>query len=457
MTVPIEAMYTKNRFPSGPSLFFLMLYTPLGIILFLLRIFISLQLFLAACVLPHNTLIRHVVLRVLYSVLGLVVREESVENRDTSCRIITTNHITPFDHLAVSIVLPCVTPSLYDLPGALSSLLCYRDLGVTRGREVLRANARAYLSNADCPPLLLHPEGATTSGNLALMKYGSWAFELNGTVLVAGVQVWRPPLLPLAPSVLGASWAADLCFMLFSPITLFTIRYIGTVKRKEGESADEFAVRVQATTASALKLTTSHHTVADKVEYMKRLAREAAAAANPMLSPEVHRMAQQVQEVLPHISIDQIKRDLVHTQNVDLTITNFLEGNVLEPVPDPPPLPLAPVNIPSAVPAASSAFSSAHKPSPSSSSSSSSSSPPASPQELKGTTGGAAASPSPSSSSSSSGASPKSFPLNTAAVSFGKSATERMASFEMRKAQLIENARRKFIEKHGLQVPGYNC
>lgn len=43
---------------------------------------------------------------------------------------------------------------------------------------------------------------------------------------------------------------------------------------------------------------------------MKRLAREAAAAANPMLSPEVHRMAQQVQEVLPHISIDQIKRDL---------------------------------------------------------------------------------------------------------------------------------------------------
>lgn len=50
-----------------------------------------------------------VVLRVLYSILGLVVREESVENRDTSCRIITTNHITPFDHLAVSIILPCVT------------------------------------------------------------------------------------------------------------------------------------------------------------------------------------------------------------------------------------------------------------------------------------------------------------------------------------------------------------
>lgn len=37
------------------------------------------------------------------------------------------------------------------------------------------------------------------------------------------------------------------------------------MKRKESESADEFAVRVQAATASALKLTTTNHTVADKV------------------------------------------------------------------------------------------------------------------------------------------------------------------------------------------------
>lgn len=55
--------------------------------------------------------IHSIVLRVLYSVLGLVVREESLKNKDASCRIITTNHITPFDHLAVSIVMPCVTVS----------------------------------------------------------------------------------------------------------------------------------------------------------------------------------------------------------------------------------------------------------------------------------------------------------------------------------------------------------
>ncbi|KAG0716935.1 Ancient ubiquitous protein 1 [Chionoecetes opilio] len=442
MTMPIEALYTNTRFPSGPSLFFLLLYTPLGIVIFITRLFISLQLFLAASVLPHNTAIRNVVLRVLYSVMGLVVREECQKNRDDTCRIIATNHITPFDHLAVSIVLPCVTPSVYDLPGALSSLLCYQELGVTQGREILRANVRNYLTDPGRPPLLLHPEGATTSGTLALMKYGTWALELHGSVLVAGVQVWRLPLLPVAPSVLGASWAADLCFMLFSPVTLFTIKYVGKMSRKESETPEEFGVRVQAATAAALHLDTSQHTVADKVEYMKRLAREAAAAANPMLSPQVQRMAQQVQEVLPHIPLDQIKRDLVHTQNVDLTITNFLEGNVPEPVPEP--LPLSSWSHPARL--------GSHSPDVRSSSPSAPPSP-ASSAELQSTVDLREASPHKISERGSC----EEVTMNTAAKCFGKSAIERMVSFETRKAMLIENARRRYIEKHGLQGSGYNC
>lgn len=37
------------------------------------------------------------------------------------------------------------------------------------------------------------------------------------------------------------------------------------MSRKENESSEEFGVRVQAATASALHLNTSNHTVADKV------------------------------------------------------------------------------------------------------------------------------------------------------------------------------------------------
>ncbi|XP_066951618.1 lipid droplet-regulating VLDL assembly factor AUP1-like [Macrobrachium rosenbergii] len=443
MAVPIEALFVKNRLPSGPSLLFILLYTPLGIVIFLLRLFVSLQLFLAASVLPYNTVIRSVVLRVLYVTLGLVVREESVEKRNKSCCVITTNHITPFDHLAVSIVLPCITPSVYDLPAALSMLLCYRDLGVTQGREILRTNARAYLSDSRNPPLLLHPEGATTSGTLALMKYGSWAFELSGSVLVAGLRVWRIPLLQIAPSVLGASWAADLCFMLFSPVTVFTVSYIGEMRRGESETPEEYGARVQAATAAALGIQATNHTVADKVEYMKRLAREAAASSNPLLSPEVHIMAQQVQEVLPHISLDQIKRDIVRTQNVDLTITNFLEGNVPEPIPEPQPLSPNPV-------ASTSQMSHSSSSSPSSSSISISKT---TTQPSTSLGGAPSVSKATLETSSLTGTLKQAGSLSTAAESFGKSAAERMTSFQARKEQLIQNARRKYIEKHGLQLP----
>jgi len=44
--------------------------------------------------------------------------------------------------------------------------------------------------------------------------------------------------------------------------------------------------------------------------------------------------------------------------------------------------------------------------------------------------------------------------LDTSAPSFARSAQERMLSFSERKGRLIENARRRYIEKHGLKSAG---
>lgn len=41
------------------------------------------------------------------------------------------------------------------------------------------------------------------------------------------------------------------------------------MKRDESETAEEFSARVQTSTAAALNLQTSNHTVADKVSYFK--------------------------------------------------------------------------------------------------------------------------------------------------------------------------------------------
>lgn len=125
----------------------------------------------------------------------------------------------------------------------------------------------------------------------------------------------------------------------------------------------------------------------------------------------------------------------VHTQNVDLTITNFLEGNVPEPVPEPQPVP------PRVEPARVVSPQTASVRTPLLSTSLSA--------EVKSTVDRGEA--------SSGRASSSTISMSTAAKTFGKSAAERMTSFETRKAHLIENARRRYIEKHGLTESGYNC
>lgn len=52
------------------------------------------------------------VLRVLYSVMGIIVQEKDCLKKDEKCRILIANHLTPFDHLAISLVYPCISVSL---------------------------------------------------------------------------------------------------------------------------------------------------------------------------------------------------------------------------------------------------------------------------------------------------------------------------------------------------------
>lgn len=102
---------------------------------------------------------------------------------------------------------------------------------------------------------------------------------------------------------------------------------------------------------------------------------------------------------------------LVITRNVDITISNILEGRVRF-VPEP----------------ISPSFSA-----PSTSAQASTSSP------SKGTlSSGGASSPS---------------QLSMGALTFGKNTTERTRSFQERKDQLIAAARRRYIEKHNLDIP----
>lgn len=421
-SVNIEELFDSERFPQGLLIIPILVYFPFGLVLALVRLFIGLHTFLVACLLPKTASVRSFVLRTMCFVLGIVVHEGEQKHKNQNAKVVVTNHITVLDHLAVDLVLPCIMPSVWDLPKVLSWGLGFKDLGVKQGRDVLIQNAQRHCQDSDLP-ILAHPEGATTNGRVGLLKFSTWPFSIGEPITPVILEVKRPYLLNISPSVIGSRWWSDLLWFFFSPCTIFTIRYLPAMCLEDGTSEEEFTKRVQETMASALSLCATNYTCADKVEYLKRVLFQPVTqdrVTRPYTQNDVQldRMAYQVKEVLPYVPVDAIKRDLIQTNNVSLTISNILEGAVLyvpESESTSSQLPHSSTSSSTESPSVKTAFTSCIE-------------------------------------SNGSNAIPNQYytSLNTAALSFGKSATERMSSYQERKKRLIETARRRYMEKHGL-------
>lgn len=149
------------------------------------------------------------------------------------------------------------------------------------------------------------------------------------------LQVQRPLV---SVTVSDASWVSELLWSLFVPFTVYQVRWLRPVHRQLGEANEEFALRVQQLVAKELGQTGTRLTPADKAEHMKRQrhprlrpqSAQSSFSPSPGTSPDVQlaTLAQRVKEVLPHVPLGVIQRDLAKTGCVDLTITNLLEGAV---------------------------------------------------------------------------------------------------------------------------------
>lgn len=115
-------------------------------------------------------------------------------------------------------------------------------------------------------------------------------------------------------------------------------RWLHPIRRQLGEENEEFALRVQQLVAKELGQIGTRLTPADKAEHMKRQRHprlrpqsvQSSFPSPPSPSSDVQLtiLAQRVKEVLPHVPLNVIQRDLARTGCVDLTITNLLEGAV---------------------------------------------------------------------------------------------------------------------------------
>ncbi|XP_033869392.1 lipid droplet-regulating VLDL assembly factor AUP1-like [Acipenser ruthenus] len=422
-TPGIEQLFDLQRLPKdGFLLLLFLLYAPVGLCLMLLRLFIGVHVFLVSCALP-DSLVRRFVVRVMCSVMGVFVKQNDSSLRDKNVKVYVCNHVTQFDHNVINLLTSCNTPVLDVSPGFVCWARGFMEFGLTSSRSERAESLKQYCSVQGSLPLLLYPEEETTNGKTGLLKFSSWPFSVSDSVQPVALSVKRP-FIPA--NVEESSWILELLWTLFIPFTVYQVRWLPTVSRQDGDSSQEFGNKVQELLAVKLGVVSTQITRADKAEHLKRKRHIAPhtinsnqslgarprtislgfMASNSMMEDmRISGMVQQVKEVLPHVPLGVIKRDLVQTNCVDTTIANLLEGA----------------------------------------------------EEMNsGSSGGSSVAAIQTSSLNAIGATASAPALKPAAESFGRSTADRHMSLQDRKEALYEYARRRYIEKHGLNQQTHN-
>uniref|UniRef100_A0A3Q0R975 Lipid droplet-regulating VLDL assembly factor AUP1 n=1 Tax=Amphilophus citrinellus TaxID=61819 RepID=A0A3Q0R975_AMPCI len=395
----IEDMFDFRRFPKDAVvLLLLLIYFPVGICLMFIRIFIGVHVFLVSCALPES-FVRRFVVRVMCSVLGMHVRQKNPRSRDKNTKLYICNHVTEFDHNIINLLTPCNTPQLDGSTGFVCWARGFMEIHSASG--AIGESLQSYCSTEGTTPLLLFPEEDTTNGRAGLLKFSSWPFSLTESIQPVALRVTRPLISLSTPE---SSWLTELLWTFFVPCTVYHVSWLPTVSRQDGESTQEFANKVQELLAGELGLVSTKITKADKAEHIKRKRHIVPVHVEGLaywscLGTDDHRiakMAQQVKDVLPHVPLNVITKDLAKTNCVDTTITNLLENKEETPMEGMGMSAFGPSTI----------------------------------------------------SSYSSGPAPT---LKPAVKTFGKSPADRHLSLQERKEALYNFARRRYIEKHGLE------
>ncbi|XP_024870612.1 ancient ubiquitous protein 1-like [Temnothorax curvispinosus] len=340
--IDIQDLFNKSRFPSVWGLLLVVLYSPVGFVLVLLRLLVVLLLWLLASLLPDCNSLRAFLSYGIRIAFGIVVKiDPESEPRDKQSRIIIANNASVLDHFALRRATETVVPSVWELPTALSNTLGLQKMNMN-SKETLIANIKQFLSTSTYS-VAVQPEFSTTNNQVALLKFNSWPFSIETSVQPVAIKASRSELVPVHLTSLASTWLTEVFWFMFVPYTVFTLRYL-KIRRN---SDHEILVReVEKDIADALGLQTCSHTVSDKTEYEKRYRTRILSSARPnrntpnsqvIHSIEIQRMARQVSEVLPLVPHNVILRDLMKTRNVDVTIANILDGIVTyTPEPNPP-------------------------------------------------------------------------------------------------------------------------
>lgn len=101
------------RYPQNASgILRLVLYTPCGFVLALLRIILGLHVIILAYLLPDIPVVQKFLCKLLCATFGITLNVDNIDKKE-DVEVYMSNYVSPLDYLAVHSAIGCITVSIH--------------------------------------------------------------------------------------------------------------------------------------------------------------------------------------------------------------------------------------------------------------------------------------------------------------------------------------------------------
>lgn len=304
-------------------------YFPIGCVLAVLRIFLTLnfifaQSFLNIICSPSNP-IRRVIDQVYLAILGFIVYEKNRKLKDTSS-IAIANHVCNLDGFVVA-----TFSNYFQLLNLDYGLFLNTALRIVKcsenSEEVIKKISEQKRFGDTC---IVFPEESVSNSH-GLLGFREWPFACQ--LDVQPIALKSSNFFSISPSTIYSTWWQDLFWAYFSPLTIYSVTILPSTKKTSEESISQFKDRVSKSIANELNIPSTAYTAEDIKEYKKKMKysinhSQQRRQRDTHIDHRISSMVKQVQEILPRVPVHVIASDLTKTRSVDITVTNLLEGVV---------------------------------------------------------------------------------------------------------------------------------
>ncbi len=238
----LSELFAESRFSTGNflSLLLLIIYSPIGLVLAILRLIVFLPLVgIFVCIIPPC-------LRTAYTrafCLLLFGIHMNVKGKpDKEARVWTANHTSECDALAIrSLANPHILGYSFYLqlwwlkfsPLALLSMVYVpqrsRSDGNDDARDAIRIMIKELLKESS-NPILVFPEGGLTNGKVGLLQYHMFMYSLDVPIQPVRITISTP--LPINIDYDNSTFFMNVFWILFIPFRSFNLTFLDSERRR---------------------------------------------------------------------------------------------------------------------------------------------------------------------------------------------------------------------------------